>query len=72
MTNMEAGSRAVYEALKISTVKGFKQMVLETDSLTLRNIIQRVWKVPWQIAEIMEYIHCEKSRQQVQVNYFFR
>lgn len=41
-TNMEAEERAVCGALKFNTTKGYQQMIIETNSLYLKNIIQRV------------------------------
>ncbi|WMV44204.1 hypothetical protein MTR67_037589 [Solanum verrucosum] len=47
-------------------------MVIKTDSLTLKNIIQQIWRVPWEIAEIMDEIIREVQQQNVTVQYIFR
>ncbi|KAM3217162.1 hypothetical protein P3L10_026605 [Capsicum annuum] len=60
-TNAEAEAIAVKEALDFCYEKDFKNLIIETDSLGLRKMIIKQWKVPWQIVEIIEdiriYIH---------------
>lgn len=41
-TNIQAEDRAAYEALKYSVTKGFQGMTIETNFLTLKNMMQRV------------------------------
>ncbi|KAM3340710.1 hypothetical protein P3S68_028344 [Capsicum galapagoense] len=60
-TNAEAEAIAIKEALDFCYEKDFKNLIIETDSLGLRKMIIKQWKVPWQIVEIIEdiriYIH---------------
>lgn len=50
-TNMEAEIVEVEEALKYCNVKGISHIILETDSLSLRNMILKEWKIPWNVVE---------------------
>ncbi|KAK4736468.1 hypothetical protein R3W88_000165 [Solanum pinnatisectum] len=54
---MEAEAKAILEALKYCIRKKLNQVQLETDSLVLKNIINRNWRIPWELVEIMEDIH---------------
>lgn len=38
-------ARAIQETLKFSAKKSMQNMVIESDSLTLKNIIQQTWRV---------------------------
>ncbi|KAH0781860.1 hypothetical protein KY290_001458 [Solanum tuberosum] len=55
-TNMEAELRALWEGLKYCKEQGFNQIMLETDSLSLKNMIKQNWRVPWVLAERIQEI----------------
>lgn len=61
-TNIEAEARAIQEALNVSTKKSYRNLVIETDSLTLHNIILRIWRVPWKITDIMKEMCLQKAK----------
>lgn len=53
-TNIEAEKRAIHEATKYCQLQNFHHVCIETDSLTIKNIIKEDWKIPWQIVEHIE------------------
>ncbi|KAK6788076.1 hypothetical protein RDI58_016601 [Solanum bulbocastanum] len=55
-TNMEAETTAVWKALQHCKRQGITHIILETDSLSLKNMIRRDWKVPWTLIERIEEI----------------
>ncbi|KAH0712341.1 hypothetical protein KY285_007894 [Solanum tuberosum] len=71
-TNMEAEAKAVLEALKYCIRKKLNQVQLETDSLVLKNMISRNWRIPWELVEIMEDIHNMLGKITVNVRHIFR
>ncbi|KAK6773985.1 hypothetical protein RDI58_029224 [Solanum bulbocastanum] len=70
--NIEAEARAIQTALSISAKKGFQNLVIEMDSLSLMKMILKTWRVPWEIAEILEYIIREVQQQQVTIKHIYR
>uniref|UniRef100_A0A1U7XZ22 Uncharacterized protein LOC104241643 n=1 Tax=Nicotiana sylvestris TaxID=4096 RepID=A0A1U7XZ22_NICSY len=54
-SNSVAEARAILEALKYCVGNGYVLIELNTDSMMLKNIIG-VWKIPWNISEIVEEI----------------
>lgn len=55
-TNMEAEARALLEALRYCKTHRMEDVTFETDSLSFKNIVQRVWRIPWELAELVEEI----------------
>uniref|UniRef100_M1DVG4 Non-LTR retroelement reverse transcriptase n=1 Tax=Solanum tuberosum TaxID=4113 RepID=M1DVG4_SOLTU len=55
-TNMEAEALAIYEALSYFHGNGFRQVIIETDSLCLKRMILKQWRVPWEMVERIEKI----------------
>uniref|UniRef100_M1BLN1 RNase H family protein n=1 Tax=Solanum tuberosum TaxID=4113 RepID=M1BLN1_SOLTU len=47
-------------------------MTIETDSLTLKKMIKRQWKVPWELIEQIEDIRVKLHSMQGQVIHTFR
>lgn len=70
--NILAEAKAIREALIYSTSHGFQLLVLETDSLSLRNILVKNWKIPWEIVELVEYIFIMMEEYNVQIKHRFR
>lgn len=46
----------IREALKYCSIHGWTNIMMETDSLALRNVLNLDCKIPWEILEIMEDI----------------
>ncbi|KAM3218225.1 hypothetical protein P3L10_022755 [Capsicum annuum] len=59
-TNTEAASIAIKETLEYCYENDFKDFIIETDSLSLKQMKLRLWGIPWELAvtieEIREYI----------------
>lgn len=71
-TNMEAEILAVFKALRHCKRYNFNNYILETDTLSITNIIRGNWKVPWQQAEeILEIIELISSTQ-AKIQHVFR
>lgn len=49
-------ARPIKEALMYVTIMSFTHIVIETNSLSLRNILTKTWKIPWEIIELIEDI----------------
>jgi len=58
-TNTEAKAMAIKEALRFCQSFNLKGVTIETDSLTLKMMIEREWKVPWELIEIIEAIRVQ-------------
>lgn len=71
-TNMVAETKAAMEALKYCLNQGWDCIILETDSLTLVHIINKVWHIPWEIIELMDEINKITQTKQVQIKHTFR
>ncbi|KAK4724387.1 hypothetical protein R3W88_027166 [Solanum pinnatisectum] len=71
-TNMEAEEKTVLEALKYCIRKKLNQVQLETDSLVLKNIINKNWRIPWELVEIMEDIHNMLGKITLKVRHIFK
>ncbi|XP_019245221.1 PREDICTED: uncharacterized protein LOC109225083 [Nicotiana attenuata] len=55
-SNSVAEARAILEAMKYCVGKGYEFIELNTDSMMLKNVIDGVWKIPWNISAIVEEI----------------
>lgn len=55
-TNMVAEMSTIREAIKYCRHMGLQQVLVETDSLSSKNILSGNWRIPWEIAEIVEDI----------------
>lgn len=69
---MDAEAKAVLEALKYCIRKKLNPVQLETDSLVLKNTINRNCRIPWDLVEIMEDIHNMLGKITVNVRHIFR
>uniref|UniRef100_A0A0V0IVP5 Putative ovule protein n=1 Tax=Solanum chacoense TaxID=4108 RepID=A0A0V0IVP5_SOLCH len=70
--NNMAEAIAVLKALRYSRQKQYRKVILETDSLRIRNILLREWKIPWELVEIMEEVICIIDQDGIEVNRVFR
>ncbi|KAH0722533.1 hypothetical protein KY290_005185 [Solanum tuberosum] len=71
-TNIDAESMAIWKALQYCLSQGFEQVSLETNSLTLKNILVRNWKTPWELVERVEDIQEIMSHMDVTIKHIFR
>ncbi|XP_009784324.2 uncharacterized protein [Nicotiana sylvestris] len=71
-TNNVAEALEIVEALKYCEEKGFAQVILQTDSLLLKNAIEGIWAVPWVIAEYVEDIVHVMTRMHVNLSHIMR
>ncbi|KAH0677226.1 hypothetical protein KY290_026155 [Solanum tuberosum] len=55
-TNLEAEAIAIREALAHCVTEGIRKVCLETNSQVLIKFVTRVWKVPWNLAVIIDDI----------------
>lgn len=55
--NTMAEARAIELAPTYYGSNGYSRILLETDSLAMCDIIQKTWKIPWEIADIVEEIY---------------
>ncbi|KAH0663239.1 hypothetical protein KY284_028170 [Solanum tuberosum] len=56
ITNTQAETMALLHALKYIETAQLDKVIIEIDSLLLKNIVERVWKVPWKVVNILEEI----------------
>lgn len=71
-SNNEAEAEAMVEALRICRSLNYSNIWLQTDSLLLKNIIDGIWKPPWNIVEQVEEIRRLKERFNLRISYVFR
>lgn len=71
-TNIVVEARAIHAALQFSKEEGWQNVEVETDTLTIKNIIQRIWRIPWEIAEMMDVIIREVQHQHVTIKHIYR
>lgn len=53
---MEVKAKSILKALIFWSSIDAQEKILENDSLTMIKLIKKVWRVPWEIVEIMEEI----------------
>ncbi|KAK6777945.1 hypothetical protein RDI58_024663 [Solanum bulbocastanum] len=70
-TNMEAEIMGVLKAMQFCDTHKFQKIILETDSLTLKHMLLKQWRVPWSQVENIEDIKRNISRKQVQIRHIF-
>ncbi|WMV13503.1 hypothetical protein MTR67_006888 [Solanum verrucosum] len=71
-TNMEEETTTVWKALQHCKRQGITHIILETDSLSLKNMIRRDWKVPWTLIERIEKIQDNMNILNTQVVHIYR
>lgn len=71
-TNLEAEVTAVWKALMYCRQQGVTKVQVEIDSLILKNMIQRIWKIPWVIANKVEEIQELMQVIQAQIVHVYR
>lgn len=71
-TNIQVKATAILEALTFWENSLNQKKTLETDSLTLIKIIKGVWRVPWELAKMVEKIKKKLIKQWVTLQHIFR
>ncbi|XP_060190463.1 uncharacterized protein LOC132619636 [Lycium barbarum] len=71
-TNTQAKTKAILQDLRYLNNMQVERIMLITDSLLLKNIVQRVWEVPWQIVSMMEEIWQLVEGKTIVVNHIYR
>lgn len=67
-----AKARAILEDVRYWETEEQVLKILETDCLSIVNIINRNWKIPCEVAEMVEEIQEHIRRQHIQINHIFR
>lgn len=52
-TNTMAEAKAILVCLRFSRTIPSKYLILETDSLNMKNILTKEWKIPWELVDVM-------------------
>ncbi|XP_075108822.1 uncharacterized protein LOC142180675 [Nicotiana tabacum] len=71
-SNNEAEAEVMVEALRVCRSLNYSNIWLQTDSLLLKNIIDGIWKPPWNIVEQVEEIRRLKERCNLRISHIFR
>lgn len=71
-SNTQAEMEAIKEALQYLPDKEFKEVVIETNSLVLMQMINNIWKVPWELIEQIEDIRERTHAIQAKIQHTFR
>lgn len=69
---MDIEIMGAWKAVKYCENEGLNNMILETDSLTLKNIISNKWRTPWAHASKIVEIQRTISKHNIQVHHVFR
>jgi len=69
---MDAEIMGVWKALRYCEIKNIQNIILEMDSLVLKNMITNQWRIPWAYAEKIEDIQRSITSRQVHVKHMFR
>lgn len=70
-TNTINEARVIRKAPIFCVSQDFEQILLETDSLSPRNILQKIWKIPWEIVDTVEEILMLMKDRGIQVEHEF-
>ncbi|XP_019242508.1 PREDICTED: uncharacterized protein LOC109222633, partial [Nicotiana attenuata] len=71
-SNNEAEAVAILEALRICRDKNYSQVWLQTDSMLMKSIIEKAWKPPWTIVDLMEEIKELMEGCSIRISHIFR
>ncbi|WMV31014.1 hypothetical protein MTR67_024399 [Solanum verrucosum] len=71
-TNMVAEITTIWKAMRYCKEQGYANILLETDSLSLKNMIRGEWKIPWKIIERVEEIHEMMEISNTQIRHIYR
>lgn len=71
-TNLEAETEALWRALQHCLNHNFAYIKLETDSMSVKNMIKEKWSVPWETMTKMEEIREFTKQLNVHLTHIFR
>ncbi|XP_060210742.1 uncharacterized protein LOC132637707 [Lycium barbarum] len=71
-TNLIVEAVAIKEGVKYCIDHLFLPLIVETDSLTMRMILDGIWEVPWSISLVVKRIQHLREGRQIQVIHFLR
>ncbi|XP_060216354.1 uncharacterized protein LOC132643852 [Lycium barbarum] len=71
-SNTHAEVEAILQALRYMNRMNILQMVVETDSMLLKNVIEKRWNCPWHIINILEEIWRIMGERTILINHIFR
>ncbi|KAK4718231.1 hypothetical protein R3W88_016569 [Solanum pinnatisectum] len=73
-TNMVAELTAIWKDLRYCKLRSYPyaNIILETDSLSFKNMIRKEWKIPWELIEKIEKIHELMKSLNIQIRHIFR
>lgn len=66
-TNNKAEALAILSCLRYCSKNGYKLTILETDSLTMKNILCVDWRIPWELVDIISEAKMIIDNMQIQV-----
>ncbi|KAK4732554.1 hypothetical protein R3W88_025542 [Solanum pinnatisectum] len=69
---MEAETVAILTTLRECSNRIMHNVIVETDSLSLKKIIQQSWRVPWEITEKVEEIREIMEKIRTKITHIFR
>ncbi|XP_016579215.1 uncharacterized protein LOC107876913 [Capsicum annuum] len=71
-TNIIVEMRAIHEEVRYYWEHNIRKLEVESDSLLLVKVINNVWKVSWEMVELLEDIQGLKEKIEIQVKHNFR
>ncbi|XP_070033079.1 uncharacterized protein [Nicotiana tomentosiformis] len=71
-TNNEAEAWAILEGLSYCVNQQYIQILIQTDSMLLKNVLDEVWIAPWNVTEIVEEINKLRHRCTVTFTHILR
>ncbi|KAH0712441.1 hypothetical protein KY289_008400 [Solanum tuberosum] len=72
VTNMEAETSVILSALRECLRRRLWNAIIETDSLSLKKIILKTWRIPWEIIEKVEEIWELLQKTRATITHVFR
>ncbi|XP_059295494.1 uncharacterized protein LOC132048826 [Lycium ferocissimum] len=72
ITNLVVEAIAIEEGLEYCFDQQLLPVILETDSLTMKKVLDGIWEVPWNISLVVQRIQHMKKDQAVQVEHVLR
>ncbi|KAK4716640.1 hypothetical protein R3W88_014978 [Solanum pinnatisectum] len=69
---MEVEIYAIKEVVEFCINQHIWGIIMETDSLTFKKIIEKQWKVPWELIEIIEEIRIKLQSLQGKITHILR
>ncbi|KAH0776582.1 hypothetical protein KY290_007993 [Solanum tuberosum] len=71
-TNQEVEAMAILSALRECLKRRLQDVIIETDSLSLKKIILKSWRIPWELIEIVEEIREIIQKTRATITHIYR